>query len=254
MGDEVNEAFRRDGFAVVGPVAEPNELRRLHDAVDRHLGNLAATTPDAVIDLVAPGRGTGPVRLPQLMEPERLIPELTAVPLRARARAIAASLLGLPPDDLSHFSHLISKPALDGPATPWHQDEAYWDPAFSYEGVSVWIPLDDAPVETGSMCFIPGSHHGEVRVHRHIDDDRDVHGLMTDAVDPADAVRCPISIGDATVHHCRALHASGPNMTDRTRHAYIHVFSSSTARAHPLDRPWLDPSRTTSPVTGSGQR
>jgi ectoine hydroxylase-related dioxygenase (phytanoyl-CoA dioxygenase family) len=134
---------------------------------------------------------------------------------------------------------MILKPAGYGRETPWHQDEAYWDPGTRYRSLSIWLPLDPASVESGCMQFIPGSHLGAVRQHRHIDNDPTVHGLVTDDVDPSQAVACPIPVGGATFHHCRTLHYAGPNTTDRTRRAYILVLSSRVERSETADsRPW----------------
>ena len=33
-----------------------------------------------------------------------------------------------------------------GDSLPWHQDEAYWDTAFAYRALGVWVPLDPATV------------------------------------------------------------------------------------------------------------
>ena len=113
---------------------------------------------------------------------------------------------------------------LDGAETPWHQDEAYWDPAYAYEALSIWMPLQEATLENGCMQFIPGSHRLEVLPHQSIGNDPRVHGLVTDKVNPAQAVACPISAGCCTVHHCRTLHYAGPNRSPEPRRAYILTF------------------------------
>ena len=94
------------------------------------------------------------------------------------------------------------------------------------------------------MQFIPGSHKTEVRWHRHIDNDPTVHGLVTDDVDPSQAVACPIPVGGATIHTCRTLHYAGPNTTDQPRRAYILVLGApSLKRDTPAHRPWQDEER-----------
>ncbi|CAF4663935.1 unnamed protein product, partial [Rotaria magnacalcarata] len=35
--------------------------------------------------------------------------------------------------------------------TPWHQDEAYWDPTLTYESVGVWVALQSVSIENGCM-------------------------------------------------------------------------------------------------------
>ena len=75
--------------------------------------------------------------------------------------------------------------------TPWHQDEAYWDPAMHHEAISVWMPLQPATIDNGCMQFVPGSHLDGVHEHRLINPES--HGLvLTDlgaVVDPRPA-RC----------------------------------------------------------------
>ncbi|MDB6042320.1 MAG: Deoxyhypusine synthase [Gammaproteobacteria bacterium] len=62
---------------------------------------------------------------------------------------------------------MILKPAHQGGATPWHQDEAYRvAPDFDYRQVSIWVPLQDATLENGCMMYIPGSHRSGVLPHR----------------------------------------------------------------------------------------
>ena len=138
---------------------------------------------------------------------------------------------------------MILKPAEYGAETPWHQDEAYeayMDPTWETRGLSIWMPLDAATVDSGCLHFVPGSHLGGVVTHSHIRQDRSVRGLTTDRVDPAQAVAAPIPAGAATVHNCRTLHYAGPNHTGHPRRAYVLVFKApSRPVTAPQSRPWL---------------
>jgi ectoine hydroxylase-related dioxygenase (phytanoyl-CoA dioxygenase family) len=130
------------------------------------------------------------------------------------------------------------KPPQYGAATPWHQDEAYFNPAQIHNNLSVWIPLQEATVENGCMQFIPGSHK-EVLPHHHIGHDPDVPGLEIDQIEPENAVACPIPAGGATIHNCRTLHYAGPNLSDIPRRAYVLIFGTPTLeRDIPRDFPW----------------
>ena len=64
------------------------------------------------------------------------------------------------PDCVPTGNHAILKPARIGGATPWHQDEAYWDPRYAHRAVSIWLALQPATLENGCMRFIAGSHRG----------------------------------------------------------------------------------------------
>jgi len=114
-----------------------------------------------------------------------------------------------------------------GAPTPWHQDEAYWDPGLEYHSISVWMPLQEATLENGCMQFVPGSHKLPVAPHRSIGNDPRVHGLeIASDVDVSGAVACPLPPGGATFHLSSTLHYAGPNTTDTPRRAYILGFNT----------------------------
>lgn len=176
----------------------------------------------------------------QILGPELTVPEILDTTYFANARQIACALLDIESSEiLGAGTHMIFKPAAAGRDTPWHQDEAYWDqPGVTAHSLSVWMPLDDVTVDSGCMQFLPGSHRADVVAHRNLgvgeplvlDDEHDVSG----------AVACPIAAGHATVHHCRTLHYSGPNYSERPRRAISALVHGPVARrAEPLDRSWL---------------
>lgn len=232
-------AFSENGWLSLRGIAPAAELARIGDIYDELFASRSRGGESW--DLATAAGTDGPQLLPQIMDPQLRYPELAGTRFYASARQIAAALLDVPDAELEHFSHLILKPARYGHETPWHQDEAYWDPHYDHRGVSVWMPLEDATVASGCMQFVTGSHREPVRRHHHISHDARVHGLVTDDVDPARAVACPVPAGGVTVHHCRMLHYAGPNLTAAPRRAYIHVFSAPPRRrARPYHRPWLD--------------
>jgi hypothetical protein len=165
-----------------------------------------------------------PPALPTIVAPSNYAPELRGLPCRQRAAALARSLLG--PDAVLSFEHAILKPALYGAATPWHQDEAYRrEPAFLYEQVSFWIPLEDVTVDSGCLHYVPGSNTGPVLPHRSINNNSRSYALECST--PIAAGRgqpVPVRAGDCTIHAGRTLHYAGPNQTARRRCAYILEF------------------------------
>ncbi|HYL60661.1 MAG TPA: phytanoyl-CoA dioxygenase family protein, partial [Candidatus Acidoferrales bacterium] len=139
------------------------------------------------------------------------------------------------------WGHMIRKPPRVGESLPWHQDEAYWDPAFDYVALGCWMPLDPATLESGCMSFIPGSHRGDVAVHRHVGDDPNVHGLYAQGIDASTAVAVPIAPGGAIFHHCRILHSSRPNRSNHVRRAYANEWQRPPVpRTTPAHRPWIE--------------
>src|ERR1044072_119689 len=134
---------------------------------------------------------------------------------------------------------MIFKPAQIGAETPWHQDQAYWDPEYDYNSMSVWIPLQQATVENGCMWFVPGSHRLDIHTHQSIGGDTRIHGLEALGADVSSAVACPLPAGGATFHHCKTLHYTGPNQSDTPRRAYIIGAGTPAAkRETPYDFYW----------------
>jgi ectoine hydroxylase-related dioxygenase (phytanoyl-CoA dioxygenase family) len=230
------ERFRSDGFLQLEAITDAEEIERLAGIYDELFDGRRAVAAGDRLELA--GDAEKPV-LPQIVNPERYAPELLETVAHANATAIALQLLG--DSSASAGMHAIRKPPHHGAATPWHQDEAYWDPAREHNAISIWMPLQPATLENGCMQFVRGSQHDEVRPHRLISED--AHGLVVDGgVDEELVVACPIPAGGATIHNGRTLHYTGPNATDGPRRALIMAFQTPTAeRAEPRDFYWQRP-------------
>ena len=232
-------SFREHGFLSIERITTDHEVERLRPICDELFAMRAGEDKGLFYDLAAPRGHRGRDLLPQVLGPDLTFPELRKTLYFQNARRIASALLGVDIGQLNLGGHMILKPKHYGSETPWHQDEAYWNPDEILNSLSVWMSLDEASVESGCMQFIPGSHKGDVKRHRHIDNNPLVHGLVTDDVDPSLALACPVPAGGATFHHSGTLHYTGPNKTENDRRAYILVCSGpSRKRAQSVDRPW----------------
>lgn len=238
--DEQIAFFRENGFLRIERITTDEEIEWLGGVYDRLFSERADEEKGKYFDLAGRRGHSGREALPQVLGPENKVPELRETIHFRNARKLAARLLGVDEAQINGGGHMILKPPLYGSETPWHQDEAYWNPDVIPHSLSVWMPLDPATVESGCMQFIPGSHKGEILWHRHINNDPLIHGLVTDEADQSKAVACPIPAGGATFHHCRTLHYAGPNKTDGPRRAYILVLGAPPKkRDKPAHRPWL---------------
>ena len=237
ISDEQVAFFKENGYLQLDRVTTDAEVEWLRDLYDQ----IFIRKEGVYFDLAGRLGHQGRDDLPQVLTPEQSYKDLYNTVYVRNTRRIARRLLGVGEDfELKPFGHMILKPAHHGSETPWHQDEAYWPTGYRYEGLSVWMPLDDATVENGCMQFVPGTHNYRVVEHRHINDDPTIHGLVTDRVDPAGAVACPIPAGAATVHHCRILHYTGANHTGNQRRAYIQSFTAPMETIEEAPRPWLE--------------
>jgi hypothetical protein len=233
--------FRERGFTSLPRITSDEELAWLSELYDRLFAERLAAVPGGFFDLSRPYESAGEDLQPQLLSPETRFPVLRRTALFRNGRRIAATLLGVAERDLRGWGHMIRKPARVGAPLPWHQDEAYWDPVFEYRALGCWVPLDPATLESGCLRFIPGSHAGDVRAHRHAGGDPNVHALETDDVDATRAVAVPLAAGGAIFHHCRTLHSSGANTSPFPRRAYANEFQlPPVPRRDPVSRPWID--------------
>jgi hypothetical protein len=237
IGDAEVERFREQGFLSVERITTDEEVAWLARVWDELFADRRSW-----FDLATPFGALDRVRVGQMLLPEARAPALRETLYFRNARRIAARLLARDETSLEAWGHLVLKPAHEGLATPWHQDESYWEPAFDYHAVGAWLPLEDVDGENGCMCFVPGSHRADVLPHRNLDGDPRLHLLEVDVpVDTSGAVEVPLRVGGATFHHPRTLHATAPNSTPRPRRAVANEFQTPPARrAEPAARPWLD--------------
>lgn len=242
LTDEQVRHFHEEGFTSVERITTDEELDWVRPIYDHLFAAKLGGFTGAYLDLARPYDSDGVDLVPQVINPELRFPQLLQTNAVRNARAIAAQLLERDPDSLDTWSHLIRKPPHVGGPLPWHQDEAYWDTAFSYRALGCWIPLDPATVESGCMHFLPRSHVGPVRSHRHIDDDPSVHGLWAEVPDASAAVPVPLAPGGATFHHCRTLHMTPPNVSDHVRRAWateVQVPPVPLPPGEQPDHPWM---------------
>ena len=135
-------------------------------------------------------------------------------------------------------SMYIFKPPRIGGEVIVHQDSTflYTEPESC---TGFWFALEDAPIENGCMQFIPGAHKLPLKQRNYRRDDGTF--IIEDLDDTPwlaeDLVPVPARAGTLVVFNGRAPHFSGPNTSDRSRHAYtLHVIDR--ACHYPADN-WL---------------
>jgi len=221
LSAETIERFHRDGFIVLDQVTTAEDLERISRIMARLYRRYRELARRRHAWDLGPG---GADVLPQILEINQTIALEAALATTLtfrRCRELAAVLLGRPVE--YRFDHAIYKPAHNGRATAWHQDEAYTlDPRLV--SAHFWVPVQDVSIEMGCMQFIPGSHRERLRPHHQLEHLRHAHALEVDEVDVASAVACPLRAGDVTVHVPRTLHYTGPNLTVIPRLAWSLEF------------------------------
>jgi ectoine hydroxylase-related dioxygenase (phytanoyl-CoA dioxygenase family) len=232
--------YQEHGYLAIDVLTTQDEVATMRVIYDRLFQTQAGREEGNQFDLAGTDEDGKEAALPQILGPAKYAPELQNLLARANALQIARQLLG--PNATWSGDHAIFKPARSGAPTPWHQDEAYWNPQVDYNALSIWMPLQEATLENGCMQFIPGSHKHDVVPHRPINNDPRIHGLELSeeaGVDISTPAICPLPPGGATLHSSRTLHYTAPNLSDVPRRAYIMTFGTSTvARKSERRFPW----------------
>ncbi len=93
--------------------------------------------------------------------------------------------------------------------------------------IGFWIAIDDATTENGCMWALPGGHRIPVKSRSKLNESRtatitdvfDVDPYPTEGLVPLEAARGTMVLLNGTLPH-----RSGPNLSDKPRHAYtVHV-------------------------------
>ena len=118
----------------------------------------------------------------------------------------------------------FNKPARVGSAVPYHQDNAYFCRT-PPDMLTLLVAIDPVTTENGAIYFIKGSHKFGLLPTKPSGVTGNSIGLAEPPTVPRSEQLCAtLEPGDATIHHCEAIHHSDPNRTDQSRLGLLFVF------------------------------
>ncbi len=196
----------------------------------------AVAASDAVWDL-EDGHSAESPRLRRLSSPNDHHPTYWEYASRSVVPDIVADLVG--PDVKFHHSKLNFKWARGGEEVKWHQDIQFW-PHTNYSPLTVGTYIHDCGEDQGPLGVIAGSHRGPLY------DQYDETGQWIGCLAEVDAAKLDMSkeiylsgpAGSLTLHNCRTIHGSRPNLSGQGRPLLLNVYSSADALTYthnPLD-------------------
>jgi len=230
------EFYFENGYLLAERVIPDAIVERLRAATAEMVErSRALTRSDQVFDL-EPGHTAETPRLRRLTSPVEHHPLYWELASTAPLVDLVADLVG--PDVKFHHSKLNFKWAAGGEEVKWHQDISYW-PHTNYSPLTVGVYLHDCGPDQGPLGVVPGSHRGELF------DQYNERGEWVGCLATADVARVAVDTADyltgpsgsVTVHNCRVVHGSRPNLSDQGRPLLLNVFSSADAfpyTANPL--------------------
>lgn len=233
--------YQEHGYVSIDELVPAEEIAEVRRIYDRLFNEDRSKTEGDFYDINGAKQAGKKEAIPQILQPAKYAPALLRTQMVSNLKAMMKQLHGETTKMVG--DHAINKPPHNAAATPWHQDEAYWDPAKEYSSLSVWIPLQPATKLNGCMCFVPGSHKLDIIPHRPIGGDPTTPGLEVEpgAFDFSAAVACELPAGGATFHSGRTLHYTPPNNSEDFRRAYIAMGSAyERPLATPRRYPWRE--------------
>ena len=166
---------------------------------------------------------------------------------RTPALASIADAIGIREPRLLQSMYIFKQAKIGGEVV-CHTDHTYlWTEPLSVVGY--WFAIDDATTENGCMWALPGGHRLPVKSRSKLNASRtatelevfDPSPYPSEGLVPLEAKR-----GTLILLHGALPHRSGPNLSDKPRHAYtLHVIDG---KAEYLSDNWLQ--RPTLPLRG----
>jgi ectoine hydroxylase-related dioxygenase (phytanoyl-CoA dioxygenase family) len=138
-----------------------------------------------------------------------------------RLAQFAATLLGVNGVRLYHDQALYKEPG--GGFTPWHADQYYW-PFASDRTITVWLPLQETPVELGALEFATGSHRFAHGRNLPISDESEAQLQQALSAQGFPVDQAPYALGDASFHLGWTFHRAGPNTSVTPRRVMTVIY------------------------------
>ncbi|WP_336785672.1 phytanoyl-CoA dioxygenase family protein [Paenibacillus sp. MMO-177] len=222
------EFYKENGYLLVQGLFSQQEVEDMRKAIDGILNRAAQSKFDS--NAAWQGDYLPPEQLKKLVlkgfhDVQYHDAAFMRAAIHPNMAAVLSQLIG--PNVQLHHSKMLVKPPENGAAFPLHQDAPYF-PHASHTMLAASVHLDDADMENGCLCVIPGTHKNGMMPHvgRHYLDHREYPISM--------ATPCPAKAGDVLFFNYLTVHGSDVNRSTRNRRNVLFQYRD------PMDVPTLD--------------
>lgn len=208
--------FARDGFVKLPDVLDAATIGYVEPEITKSL--LALNTQQTPVDQRDSTYQRAFLQVENLWRHSMRVKELV---FASRLARIAAELLQTDGVRLFHDQALYKEPG--GGITPWHADQYYW-PFASDRTCTVWIPLQETPLDMGPLSFSVASHHFEFGRDMEISDASEA--ALQQALSEQGFVHLnePYTLGEVSYHLGWTFHRAQPNVSDRPRRVMTVIY------------------------------
>jgi hypothetical protein len=228
LSQEQRESYFENGYLLLEGFVSREWLDRIWEVSNGFIERSRELTRSDAMLALDPAHSANNPRLRRLIDPTEHHPLYWDYVSQGPLVDVAEDLLG--PAFKFHHSKLNFKWSSGGEEIKWHQDIQFY-PHTNYAVAAFGLYMSDVDDEMGPMGVIPGSHKGEI--HDQYDEHDQWVGHISDSalerveLDKVKWLTGPA--GSVTVHNCRTVHGSLPNMSDRGRPLLLHTYSAADA-------------------------
>lgn len=207
--------FKHNGFVKLKNVLSPEAVAYLNTTISSEVQRLNTQhLPMEKRDTY----GKAFLQIMNIWTKSNLVKEIV---FSKRLAKIASDLLGVSGVRLYHDQALYKEP--HGGITPWHADQYYW-PLANDSTATVWIPLQETPLEMGPLEFSAQSYKLTTGRDKEIGDESQQVLKETLASEGFEHVIEPFEIGEVSFHRGWLFHRAGANNTDKMRSVMTMIY------------------------------
>lgn len=215
LSQEQINFFKKNGFIKLKKVFSAKTIAYLNETISNEVQRLNTQ------HLPIKERDTYGKAFLQIMNIWTKSEQVKEIVFSKRLAKIATDLLGVDGVRLYHDQALYKEPG--GGITPWHADQYYW-PLANDSTVTVWIPLQETPLEMGPLEFSSQSFKLTTGRDKEIGDESQQILKETLAREGFDHVIEPFEIGEVSFHRGWLFHRAGANNTNKMRSVMTMIY------------------------------
>ena len=228
LSQKQRQGYFEDGYLLLEKFVPDDILSALRATTEKMVErSRSVSRSDAVWDLEKAHSAETP-RLRRLSSPNDHDPVYWNYASRSILPDVIADLVG--PDVKFHHSKLNFKWSGGGEEVKWHQDISFW-PHTNYSPCTAGTYIYDCGTAQGPLGVVRGSHLGGIA------DQYNAAGEWVGCLSDEDAAKLDEDnivyldgpAGSLTIHNCRTLHGSQPNLSEIPRPLLLNVYASADA-------------------------
>lgn len=215
LSSEQIDFFNKNGFIKLKNVFSADTIAYLNETISKEVKRLNTQ------HLPLQERDTYGKAFLQIMNIWTKSEPVKEIVFSKRLAKIATELLGVEGVRLYHDQALYKEPG--GGITPWHADQYYW-PLASDSTVTVWIPLQETPLEMGPLEFSSQSFKLTTGRDKEIGDESQQILKETLVREGFEHVVEPFEVGEVSFHKGWLFHRAGANNTNKMRSVMTMIY------------------------------